>query len=318
MQKIAQWLSRNIFQLVLLALLCGYSFPIAPAPALRTLVLILFAYMTFITSLATSFQDFLSVVRRPKIPLYILSIVHIGTPVTAWIIGIIFFPDDPLIRIGYLITAGVPVAITSVIWTDMVKGNMPVSLVTVTLDTLIAPVLLPLYILFVVGVTIDIPYGKMTFDLLLMITLPSILGMLVYDRTGGKTKQYSEGIAGILSRLALFGIIFLNSAFVSSSIVGGQSIVKILIVTSLVVAVGYGIGFVAGKIVRVDQATTFSIMYCTGMRNIAIGLVIATGYFPPETAVPVGLGMLFQQPFAALTARIYRSKQSLQIQHPRL
>jgi predicted Na+-dependent transporter len=44
------------------------------------------------------------------------------------------------------------------------------------------------------------------------------------------------------------------------------------------------------------------------MRNIATGLVIATGYFSHEAAIPIALAMLFQQPFAALTAKIYNNE----------
>ncbi|MCY9341001.1 bile acid:sodium symporter family protein, partial [Bacillus haynesii] len=37
-----------------------------------------------------------------------------------------------------------------------------------------------------------------------------------------------------------------------------------------------------------------------GMRNISAGAVLATGFFPPQVAVPVVIGMLFQQVLAAL------------------
>jgi predicted Na+-dependent transporter len=77
-------------------------------------------------------------------------------------------------------------------------------------------------------------------------------------------------------------------------------------VTGLVTAIGYFVGYVAGKAIHSDHATMLAIIYNTGMRNIVTGLVIATGYFPPETAIPIALAMLFQQPFAALTAKIYR------------
>lgn len=308
MKKTNAWLSQRIFYFVLLSLVFGYFLPITPTPALKNLNIALFSYMTFVTSLTTSFSAFLIIARKPKIPLYILSIVHIVTPIIAWIIGLIFFSHDHLIRIGYLINAAIPVGITSVIWTAIVKGNVPVSLVTVTMDTLIAPVLLPMFILLVAGVAISIDYTTMIIDLLVMITLPSVIGMLLYDFSGGRTKYFAENIGGIMSRISFFGIIFLNAAFVSSSIAWSSLMLKILLVTSLVVAIGYCVGYAAGKIIGSDHPTTLSIIYNTGMRNIATGLVIATGYFLPETAIPVALAMLFQQPFAALTARIYRWK----------
>jgi len=305
MKKTNDWLTQRIFQIVLIALIAGYFFPLTPTPTLKNLAIVLFAYMTFTTSLGTSFRDFLKISRNPRIPLYILSIVHIATPIIAWIIGMLFFPHHHLIRIGYLISAAVPVGVTSIIWTDIVKGNVPVSLVTVAMDTILAPLLLPVYILFVVGVSISIDYISMIIDLLVMVTLPSIIGMLLYDISNGRTIKFSEGAGGVLSRISVFGIVFLNSAFVSTSIVWSPLIIRILLVTCLVVAVGYFVGYAAGNLIRSDHATTLSIIYNTGMRNIVIGLVIATSYFPPDTAIPIALAMIFQQPLAALTIRAY-------------
>jgi len=308
MKKTNTWLSKRIFQFVLLALVCGYFQPLTQTPALKHLSIALFAYMTFATSLGISFSKFLRIARNPKIPLYILGIVHIVTPIVAWIIGMLFFPDQQLIRLGYLISAVIPVGITSVIWTDIVKGNVPVSLVTVTIDTLLAPLLLPAAILFIVGVAISIDYKAMIIDLLFMVTLPSITGMLLYDLTDGRTMSFAEGAGGILSRISIFGIVYLNAAFVSTWIDWSPLMLKILFVTGLIVSIGYFVGYAAGKAIRSDHATTLSVIHNTGMRNIVVGLVIATNYFKPETAIPVALAMIFQQPFAALTARIYSWK----------
>jgi predicted Na+-dependent transporter len=308
MKEANNWLTQRLFQFVLIALACGYFLPITPSSGLKLLVIVLFSFMTFITSLSTSFRDFLVVARNPKMPLYILCIVHIAVPAVAWIMGLVFFPEHPLIRTGYLISAAVPVGVTSIIWTAIVRGNMPVSLVTVTIDVIIAPALLPLFILLTAGVFIQIDYVAMIIDLLCMVTLPSIAGMLLCDYSGGKSRLFAESAGGVLSRIAFFIIIFLNAAFVSSSITMDLLFLQVLVVTGIFVAVGYSVGYAAGKIIRAEHATTLSIIYNTGMRNIVTGLVIAISYFPPETAVPLALTMLFQQPFAALAAKVYQWK----------
>lgn len=41
-------------------------------------------------------------------------------------------------------------------------------------------------------------------------------------------------------------------------------------------------------------------MFSGGMRNISAGAVLAVSYFPPAVAVPVVLGMLFQQTLASI------------------
>jgi predicted Na+-dependent transporter len=230
--------------------------------------------------------------------------VHIAIPAVAWGFGLIFFPDNHMVRIGFLIGAAVPVGITSLIWTHMVKGNVPVSLVVVSMDTIAAPALLPLFILFVIGVSVEIDYLAMIIDLVFMITLPSVAGMMLHDLAGSRSKAFSEGAGGVVSRFAFFGIIFLNAGFVSPFIEWTPLVFRIIFVTCLIVAAGYFVGYAAGRVIRADRWTTAAIIYSAGMRNIATGLVIATGYFAHEAAIPIALSMLFQQPFAAITAKI--------------
>ena len=45
-------------------------------------------------------------------------------------------------------------------------------------------------------------------------------------------------------------------------------------------------------------------LFTAGMRNIALGVVIATTYFPSKVAMPVVFGMLFQQVLAAVVFRV--------------
>ena len=305
------WLSRNIFQFVLLSLIGGYFFPLQPSSALKLLVMVLFGYMTFATGLNSSFRDFLRFAAKPGIPLYTLGVIHIATPLVAWIVGHLFFPGHPLIQIGYLISATIPVGVTSVIWTSIGGGNVALTMMTVIMDTLITPVLLPLFILFAAGVAIQIDYSRMILDLLFMITIPSIAGMLLHDAFKEKARLFANGFGGVLSRFAFFGVIFLNSTFVMSSIQWNAHILKILAVTSLVVAIGYLLGYAAGLFINATPDVVLSIIYTAGMRNIATGLVIAMNYFTPETALPIALAMLFQQPFAALTVKIFRRRYPL-------
>ena len=300
-----RWVSRHLFQLVLLSLIGGYFVPLQPTEFLKGLVVFLFAYMTFITGLATSFRDFLKAAGKPALPFYTLCVIHVATPAVAWFAGHLFFPERPLIQLGYLICATIPVGVSSVIWTSIVRGNVSLSLVVVTLDTLISPLLLPMFILFAAGISIQIDYFRMVVDLLIMIALPSIVGMMLYDATKGRTEVFACGLGGVMSRFAFFGVIFLNAAFVAPYIQWNAFILKILFVTGLIVAAGYLLGYAAGRCIHAAPDIILAIIYNIGMRNLATGLVIAMNYFTPETALPLALAMLFQQPFAAMTAKIY-------------
>ena len=213
-----KWLGKNMFFVVLSGLFLGYFVQISDSPLLRNSVIALFSYMTFVTALGTSFCDFVKVLRRPWISLWVLVLVHIFGPLAAWLVGIIFYPEDSYIRLGFLIGAAIPIGVTSIIWTALVKGDMAISLVAVTLDTLILPVVLPLFFHLVIGQVIEIDYMDMMKDLLMMVTIPSLAGMLLHTWTKGRVATFSRGFGGATSKLSLLIVIFINSAVVMPGI----------------------------------------------------------------------------------------------------
>lgn len=300
------WLGNHMYLLVLTALLLGFMTNLPQFSGLGTLVTGLFAYATFVTSLSISFREFIKVLAKPLVPLWTLFLIHIVTPLASWAISLLFYPHEPLTTLGYLIAAAVPIGVTSILWTALTKGNAAVALVTVALDTLLVPVLLPIFFKFTVGQTIQVDYGAMAQQMLWMITVPSLLGMLLQDFTQGRIGNFSQGIVGVTSKFAFALVIFLNAALVSDQIHWSWSIAKTVFVSFLLVVIGYLIGY-AGSLVVKDKSreTTLAMMYCVGIRNISFGLVLVLNYFPVQTAVPITLFMLFQQPFAALIPKMY-------------
>lgn len=306
-RKINCWLGRNMFLVVLTGLLLGFMLKLPNTALLRKLVVLLFAYMTFITALGTSLKRFANTLRTPWLPLWILILVHIATPFTAWLAGISFYPDDHYIRIGYLIGATIPIGVTSIIWTALVKGDMAVSLVAVTLDTFLVPIILPVFFKFVAGKIIPVSYFDMTLDLVLMITLPSIAGMLMHDLTKGRIVGFSQSIGGATAKLSLLAVILINAALVAPQITWDAAMLKLLLVTLLIVASGYFVGYLGSFILKErSPEKVLTLVYNVGIRNNASGLVLALAYFPPAAAIPITLAILYQQPLATIIPYLYK------------
>jgi len=296
-------LSKNMFILVLSGLVLGFLIEIPNSPFLRNIVVTLFAYMTFITALTTSFKEFSKVLRTPLIPIMILFLVHFITPLISWVAGMVFYPYDPDMRLGYLIGASIPIGVTSIIWTSLLKGDVAVSFVAVTLDTFLVPIILPSFFHMIIGESITINYFQMMLDLMLMVTIPSILGMLLHDWTSGKTTIFAQSIGGTTSKLCLFLVIFINSAVVVPQIIWNFSIVKALVITFCIVAIGFFTGYMGSFLLKKPPKEIITTMiFNVGIRNNACGLVIALTYFPPKVAIPITLSILYQQPLATIVS----------------
>ncbi|HWR44634.1 bile acid:sodium symporter family protein [Sporomusa sp.] len=305
--KLTAWLGQRMFLIVLSALFLGFISPISDSAGLRTIVIGSFAYMTFVTALDTSFKEFLQVLKRPVIPAWILVLIHIVSPLIAWLTGLVLFAGDHYTQLGYLVGASTPIGVTSVIWTALTQGNVSIALVAVTLDTLIVPIMLPFFFKVVIGQALQIDYMQMMVQLLLMVTVPSLLGMALHDYSRGILTPAIKTVANFISKMAFFAVIFINAAIVGPSISWDISTLKIVLITMFLVAAGYLIGFL-GSYVFKDRSkeTALAMIYCVGLRNISFGLVLALSFFPPPVAVPITMFILYQQPFAAAIPYLFR------------
>lgn len=305
--KITDWLGRHMFFIVLSALFIGFITPVVDSPALRTVVVGSFAYMTFVTALGTSLKEFLRVLKKPFVPMWILVLIHVVSPLIAWLAAFILFPHEPYTRLGYLVGASTPIGVTSVIWTSLAQGNVSIALVAVTLDTFIVPVMLPFFFKLVIGQALHIDYMQMMVQLLLMITIPSILGMALHDYSSGILTPVTKTVANFISKIAFFIVIFINAAIIGPDITWDLSTLKIVLTTMFLVIGGYMTGFLGSYVFKNrSKETALAMIYCVGLRNASFGMVLALSFFPPSVAVPITMFMLFQQPIAAVIPYLFR------------
>jgi predicted Na+-dependent transporter len=261
--------------------------------------------MTFVSALKTTFKDFLGIMMKPRFPLWILLLIHGVAPFAAWSIGIWLYPDNFAMRVGLLIGSTIPIAVTSIIWTSIANGDIALALVTVTLDTLIIPFLIPNFFKLVLGTSIAVDYRDMVIRLLLMVTFPSILGMLVNELTKGKLMNFANTVGGVTSKLSTFVVIIINSAVVLQKIQWDLSVAKMMVAVFLLVSLNYFIGFLGSFFLKDRRPEVVATMIFTvGMRNTSFGSVLALTYFPPAVAFPIILTLLYQHPIAALVSNL--------------
>ena len=292
-----------MFFVIITGLSLGFLLSLSLAPFWNIVSVALFAYMTFITSLETNVKEFIHVLAKPSINLWIIFLVHVVMPLIAFGAGWLFYPHDPYLRLGLLISALIPIGITSIIWTSIVGGDIALAFVAVILDTLAGPILLAATIALATSETIHLDYANMLTGLMLMVTIPSFLGMAVNGWTGGALTEFAKSGGGFSSKLALVLIIFINSSAISHEITWALPLLKLLLVILLLTITGYTLGWLGALLIPNCQRNTMvTMVYNVGMRNISFGSVLAITYFPAVVAVPITLAMFYQQPMAALAA----------------
>ncbi|MDQ0268272.1 bile acid:sodium symporter family protein [Cytobacillus purgationiresistens] len=262
----------------------------------------IFAFMTFSGSLKANFSSMKKAMTHP-LPLFIvLFVLHIIMPLWAWGVGHITFSGDTYTITGLILMMAIPTGISSLIWVSIYKGSIPLTLTIILIDTLLSPIIVPLTLTLLVGAQVEMDVWSMIQGLVFMIVIPSLLAMLLNQFTKEKVS------AGLSARLAPFSkigmaiVVMINSAVVAPYLkVIDLKLIAIIVTVFFVAFTGYLFAFMIGRyLMGDDREAIIAITFNGGMRNISAGSVLAISYFPPLVALPVVIGVLFQQILAAI------------------
>ncbi|KAB8137916.1 bile acid:sodium symporter family protein [Gracilibacillus oryzae] len=276
---------------------------------LEGLVTYIFAFMTFAGSLSLNFVALHRVIAHPLSIIIALVLLHIIMPLWAWGIGMLTFHGDMLTITGFVLAMIIPTGITSFIWVSMNKGNVALTLSIILIDTILSPFIVPFALSLFAGQGIELEVWGMMKGLLIMIVIPSLLGMILHEMTRGKVHEVWSPRLAPFSKLTLAIVIMINSAAVAPYLKSVDlKLIKIAVCMFFIAGTGYLLAWFIGKTLKRTQEDVISLTFSGGMRNISAGAVIAVQYFPGAVAVPVVVGMLFQQILASIYSKFLQKK----------
>ncbi|RAS85711.1 bile acid:sodium symporter family protein [Priestia endophytica] len=266
------------------------------------LVTWLFAFMTFSGSLNSNFTHIRKSFSRPLPIIMTVVILHAVMPIFVWLIGHFLFPDEPYIIIGLVLAFVIPTGITSFIWISMYKGHIGLTLSVILISSMLSPFIVPFSMTLFADSKVKIDFWDMIMGLLMMIVIPSILGMVLNNMTHGAIKNVLADKLAPFAKLSLIFIIIINGAKVVPYLKNlDSSIFKIAIVVVLLLGgTGYLLGFIISTVFKWDKEVRVSLIFNCGMRNLGAGTVLALTYFPSPVLLPIVIAMLFEQLLASL------------------
>ncbi|MFZ0370592.1 MAG: bile acid:sodium symporter family protein [Halobacillus sp.] len=266
----------------------------------------IFAVMTFAGSLGSNFTDLKKVLRHPVSMIACIIVLHIVMPLIALGVGTLIFGSGAHTTIGLVLSFVIPTGITTLIWVSIYKGNVVITLSIILVDTLIAPLAVPFVMQMLVGNAVEMNVQEIMNGLLWMIVIPSLVGMLINQFAEKEFTEKLESNLSPVTKLGIGAVVTINSSAVAPYFknINGK-LILIGVVVCMLAILAYFIGFLTGKLLKIGRASVISLTFNSGMRNISGGAVIAITYFPPPVAVPVIVGMLFQQVLASFTGKIF-------------
>lgn len=305
-RRVDGFIGRHMAILVLCCAASGILFPDFFA-WIKPLAVWLFAFMTFANSLSGGFRELWNVVTRPLPVIAAFFLLHIVMPLITLGLGNLLFPDAPLFTTGLVLNYALPTAVGALMWADISRGNTLLCLSILLLDTLLSPFIVPLTLKVLLGAVVKIEVISMMKDLLLMVGIPALIGMTMFQTSKGKVAKTWKPALAPFAKVALLAVILSNATGCAPFLRNiTPTLTRVMIAVFALCLLGFFLGYWTGIFLKFDFPTVQTVAITSGMRNISAGAVLAMQYFPPDVLFPVAFSPIFLQISTAIIVKILR------------
>ncbi|CAM3175455.1 bile acid:sodium symporter family protein [Tsukamurella hominis] len=283
--------------LVLVAGVVGYLTPSTFTP-LAPSVPYLLGVIMFCMGLTLTPPDLASVAKRPWAVVLGIVAHYVIMPGAGWVIahGLNLEPE---LAVGVILVGCAPSGTASNVMAFLAKGDVALSVAVASVSTLIAPIVTPLLVLFLAGSYLPIDAGGMVIDIVKTVLLPVILGVLA-RRFAKSLVARALPVLPWASALVIAFIVAIVVAGSASKLAAAGGIVFLAVV--LHNGFGLGLGYLAGKVGRLDDRARRALAFEVGMQNSGLAATLATAHFSPLAALPSAVFSLWHNVSGAVVA----------------
>jgi BASS family bile acid:Na+ symporter len=270
--------------------------------------------------------DRLKHLRHGSLVLLIGLGANLAVPI-AYIFGVThalrFWPDPAEVQnilLGLALIAAMPIAGSSTAWSQIVNGNLALSLGLVLFSTLLSPLTTPVSLhsvgLMATGDSAEELHqlaasGTGTF-LILCVVIPSVLGIVGRWVVGGARIESAKHPLKLFNSLTLLLLNYSNASLSLPQILAHPAADFLALSVGVVVglcAAAFGSGWLIARLLRLDRAGQSALMFGLGMNNNGTGLVLASVALAdyPQVMLPIILYNLVQHLAAGGVAYLFRN-----------
>jgi len=280
LKLLQQKLILSIPAFMLLGLLFGAFFPSAFLKEWIVPVTFLMVYPMMVT---LNMKELFSK-GGTKVQIAALLINFVVTPFLGFFIGRLFFPDQPLVVLGLLLTSLLPTSGMTISWTGFAKGNMSAAVKMTIIGLIVGSLAAPIYLKLLMGTVVSISLVDVFSQILFIVFLPLVAGyatQLLLKRGLGQASfdKIWKPRFPLVSTLGVLGIVFISMALKAKTILGNPAVLLYyLLPLGLLYLVNFTISTLAGKYLF-GRNDGIALVYGTVMRNLSIALAIAMSAF---------------------------------------
>ncbi len=125
---------------------------------------------------------------RPKLQGTAIFINFAIIPFVAFLLGKLFFADQPYMALGILLASLLPTSGMTISWAGFAKGNMGAAINMTVIGLTLGSLATPVYVSWLMGATVEVNFLKVMQQIVLIVFLPMALG---YMTRQSLLKKYS-------------------------------------------------------------------------------------------------------------------------------
>ena len=186
MWRLLSWVQQNLTWSIPTAMIAGLLFGYGvDAGFLKSLILPLTFLMVYPMMVTMNIKELFKA-GGTKVQITALLMNFILIPALGYGLGLLFFADAPLIRLGLLLTSLLPTSGMTISWTGFAKGNVPAAVKMTVIGLIMGSLLAPLYLSALLGAVVQVPMQDVFVQILVIVFVPLVLGYLTQKWLVGK------------------------------------------------------------------------------------------------------------------------------------
>lgn len=304
MKRVSSVISRLFVLWVIIAAILAYLQPSSFA-WLSEYVSILLAIVMLGMGLTLTVDDFKRILERPRDVIIGAAAQWIIMPIAAYAIVVLFsLPAE--IGIGLVLLGAAPGGTASNVYTYLGQGDVALSVTVTSVTTLMAPILMPAWVILFVGEQIEVTFAEMFQEIIFIVVIPILLGLLLRRILEQKAPKTAEVGLTVFPAISVLAIVIIVAAVVGTNI--DNLVDASLVVVGAVLVhhiIGLSSGYGAGYLTNMTEDRSRALSFEVGMQNSALAVALATAFFSPLAALVPAIAVVLHQLAGPAVASYY-------------
>ena len=214
------------------------------------------------------------------------------------------------LAIGVILVGCCPGGTASNVITYLAKGDLALSVGMTAASTLLAPFLTPLLVLALAGTMVDVDALGMLMSIVYVVIAPIVCGLLCQRFLPKMTRSvtpYLPAFSSVVIALVV-GIIVSHNA--ERLLTAGLLVVAVVMIHNLM---GLSIGFVVGRLLRLQKPKCVALSIEVGMQNSGLASSLAVMHFAayPLATIPGAVFSVWHNISGTIVAKLYSIPKSV-------